>query len=162
MGERLPAPKALEHVPTQHVAVGALVLLNPDKNHRVRRTFAAAEGVPLPPGDLSLNEVHSENSPDLKQIRIAMTEKRIESSRVNRNQPHPQGNRIWTQGIVTLAANGGVIAVEVTVRKASFPDLDTRLLLPNPKGARAEAPVTGCCHQVTPGVEMTIDDTVRR
>jgi hypothetical protein len=56
----------------------------------------------------------------------------------------------------------GVVAIEVTVRKASFPDLDTRLLLPNPKGARAEAPVTGCCHQVTPWAEMTIDDTVRR
>ncbi len=56
----------------------------------------------------------------------------------------------------------GVIAIEVTVRKASFPDLDTRLLLPNPKGARAGAPVTGCCHQVTPWAEMTIDDSVRR
>jgi cold shock protein len=66
------------------------------------------------------------------------------------------------QGIVTLAANGGVIAIEVTVRKASFPDLHTRLLLPNPKGDRAGAPVTGCCHQVTPWAEMTIDDTVRR
>jgi hypothetical protein len=44
---------------------------------------------------------------------------------------------VW-QGIVTLAANGGVIAIEVTVRKASFPDLHTRLLLPNPKAIARE------------------------
>ncbi len=73
-----------------------------------------------------------------------------------------RGHGQLSYGIVTLAANGGVIAIEVTVRKASFPDLDTRLLLPNPKGARAGAPVTGCCHQVTPWAEMTIDDSVRR